>query len=186
MAYDTSAGYKGNANSSSMFSGSSGSGTDWSAMFSNYMTGGTGDYSQMIGYVLQGLGQSSAQNDQLKDKKKDRDAAREMVRTQGDESRKTALYAAMLGDYYSQKKRSGTYKGLQNWKGYAATRGPGPISALNDMAAYESQNVVQDPGNAPPDPAAMYERRKGASWNHDESPYQINPETGALEQRPRG
>lgn len=104
----------------------------------------------LISGVATWLGNRSAE----KQAKKDQKNRLKAIGVQGDETRRTALYEAMLADHYSQKNKYRKYAGALNYVGAANAVGPSRYATLNSMRNYQSKNVPTDPG-AVPQPATV-------------------------------
>lgn len=172
MAYTTDNWSKGSANSGSS---SSRSGYDWSSLFGSSSGSGTSN-SDWLGLAMMGVGSALESRDAKKMKKKDYEFQREMVRMQGDESRKNLYYGALLEENNRQRQRYEKSQGLGNWAAYAKTQGPSKYATLNNMMSFTSPNQIKDPG-ATPNPTAFYETRQGAARDMEGSqvPYAIGP-----------
>lgn len=134
------------------------------------------------GLVMSGLGAVMSANSDKKSTQKQRDLQRELVRDQGDELRKSALYGAMLNDYYGQKNKYRKYSAASNYAAYGKTLNP--QGALGSMVNFNSPYKPQDPGVAPPSPQPLFDTRKGASWNYTNQPLYSFDANGQLISNP--
>lgn len=135
-----------------------------------------------LGGLLSGISSAFSSKSEKKESRKNRDFQRELVRMQGDEARKSALYGYQLQRYDRELQRSDKKKGFDNYKSYVRKDGASTsgLSTLKKMSSVDSANQVRDPGLAPPSPDALYERRQGWVTESSDPLYRIDPVTGQV------
>lgn len=113
--------------------------------------------------VLEGISSYISGRKEEKRQKEQDKLTREQLRIRGDEDRRTSLYEAMLADYYTQKAKYQKAQGLANYTSFARSQGGYKNPQANSLMNYNSPNQVQNPGNAPPDPQALFGQPEGSA-----------------------
>jgi hypothetical protein len=116
--------------------------------------------SSLGGSILDGIGSALEARARRKEAKENRRHEVDQVRNEGDETRRTALYGMLLGDWKQRKDKYRKTQGLDNYKAFANQAIKPSSEFMSQMRNFNSPNQVQDPGAAP-DPQALHGQPQG-------------------------